>query len=81
VPKRDFQDIQPEYLPFFSCLIKEILEERIPPRKRRSNPMVVKKTTLKVSVQEANTRGYGSKTATAFLCHYQYCLIFKQEVL
>ena len=44
----DFQDLQPEQIPFFlTRLIIDLLAEKIPTRKGRNNPRVVKKTRSK----------------------------------
>ncbi|MBW4640466.1 MAG: hypothetical protein KME05_20000 [Gloeocapsa sp. UFS-A4-WI-NPMV-4B04] len=57
----DFQDISLSQLPFFfTRLIMEILDEKIPPRQGRSNPRVVKKPRSKFPSKKPIHQGTGT---------------------
>ncbi len=57
-----FQNLSPEQLPFFfSKLILDILDEKIPPRNGRTNPRVVKKPRSKFQAKKPIHRGTGLK--------------------
>ena len=63
VPK--FQRLQPEEIPFFSrLLVREILDEQIPPPEGRSNPRVVKKTRAKFPSKKPIHKRSGVKLET-----------------
>jgi hypothetical protein len=65
----DFQNVQPEELPFFTKLIADVLAEKIPPRQARSNPRVVKKPRSNY-IQKNNSQGCGVHSSTATFFYY-----------